>query len=113
MYRPKMTLLTACAPTIWLIGVTSGGNPRSARVRGISSSTSLILSRASASRSWETMLDANSAGNLVAEYVGVYDGGACRLQVVGVFRQNLLKLVAQVEQRVQVNAGVALRCRPG
>ena len=36
--------ITACVPTIWEDGVTSGGSPKSLRTLGISSRTSWYLS---------------------------------------------------------------------
>ena len=49
-------MLTDWVPTIWLMGVTSGGYPSSLRVLGISSSTSSRRSNAPVSRSWESRL---------------------------------------------------------
>ena len=54
--RPDSTLSTAWVPTIWLMGVTSGGKPTSARTIGISSSTSGSRSSALCSLSWLSRL---------------------------------------------------------
>ena len=54
--RPESTFSTAWVPTICDIGVTSGGNPTSARTIGISSSTSGRRSSAFCSLSWLSRL---------------------------------------------------------
>ena len=50
----------------------------------------------------------HAAGYLVAEDARVNDGGARSLQVVGVLGQDFFQLVAQIEQRAEVNARVAV-----
>ena len=52
-----ITLNTACVPTIWDIGVTSGGEPTSARTFGISAITSPRRSVAFWISSWLMRFD--------------------------------------------------------
>ena len=49
---PVSTFNTAWVPTICDVGVTSGGNPKSSRTRGISANTSFMRLSAPCSLSW-------------------------------------------------------------
>ena len=69
--------MTARIPTIWLVGVTRGEYPRSARTRGTSARTSVSRPSASCSASWERRFESIPPG-MVREDAGV---GLQRAQV--------------------------------
>jgi len=59
---PIRTFKTACVPTIWLVGVTSGGKPKSSLTLGTSRRTSSYLSSFPCCLSCETRFESIPPG---------------------------------------------------
>src|ERR1700730_10894558 len=95
----ESTLATACAPTTWLVGVTRGGYPISARRRGISSRTaSSFLAAPLAARSASTRPRVHPFRDLVGADIGV---GLLRpgLELGRVFLEQVFELGLDLAQQ--------------
>ena len=63
--------MTACVPTIWLVGVTSGGNPRSSRTAATSLSTCGHFVERVLHFELRTEIRYHAAGDLVDQDFGI------------------------------------------